>query len=48
MYATECDVAWGSRANMYLENKYVYIYICFITATKQVSVQQYMYDFKFQ
>ena len=27
MYATECDVARGSHANMYLENKYINIYV---------------------
>jgi hypothetical protein len=27
MYVMECDVAWGSHANMYLGNKYVYIYV---------------------
>ena len=26
MYVMECNVAWGSRANIYLENIYIYIY----------------------
>ena len=46
MYVMECDVAWGSRANMYLENKY--IYIRFTITTEQICVQQYVYDSKFQ
>ena len=35
MYVTECDVAWGSRANMYLGNKYIIINVL-TTSMKQV------------